>query len=453
MNRDVRILGAGLAGSLLAIVLARRGFRVTVYERLPDLRAHEIPAGRSINLALAERGLRALERAGVGDAARALLVPMRGRLLHDRDGELRFQPYGRRASEVIYSVSRSGLTELLIETAETRHGVEFCFGQSGRGADLGRDLLYLREESTGSETTVPLAPLFAADGAGSAMRRVFESQPASVGFRCHDEPLGHRYKELAIPPGPGARHRIEAHALHIWPRGEFMLIALPNLDGSFTVTLFLPAADFERLSDPDAAEAFAREHFPDALPHLPDLRADFFRNPTGSLGTVRCAPWHAGDRVCLLGDAAHAIVPFHGQGMNCAFEDCAWIDHLLNEHDEWGALFAAFSALRKPDADAIAAMALENYVEMRDTVRDPRFHLQKALAWELESRYPDRFIPRYSMVMFHAELPYSVAQRRGAVQARILDELTRGQFDLAGIDWERAGKLVEQRLEPLAEIR
>jgi len=451
MKRRVPILGAGLAGSLLAIVLARRGLEVTVYERLPDLRSRDIPAGRSINLALAERGLRALERAGVREAALPFLIPMRGRMLHDLRGELALQPYGRRASEVIYSVSRAALTQLLIETAETRHGVQFHFERSCSGADLTRGELYLRNEAAGSDFTVPLQNLFAADGAGSVMRRALERQPQAAGFVCREESLGHCYKELTIPPAADAQHRIDPHALHIWPRGEFMLIALPNLDGSFTVTLFLPAAEFEHLSDPARVEIFAQQHFPDALPLIPELRSDFFRNPTGSLGTVRCAPWYAGDRVCLVGDAAHAIVPFHGQGMNCAFEDCTWIDRLLDEHKDWQTLFAAFSARRKPDTDAIARMALENYVEMRDTVRHAKFHLRKAVAWELEGRFPNRFIPRYSMVMFHAELPYAVAERRGAAQAEILEELTREADDLAAVDWERAAELVEDRLEPVAE--
>jgi len=442
---EVSIVGAGLAGSLLSIFLARRGLAVTVYDRLPDLRKHTIPAGRSINLALAERGLLALAQVELRDAVKPLLIPMRGRMLHDA-GMLSFQPYGRRETEVIYSVSRAELTRLLIDAAESRYGVVFRFEHGCAGVDFGANALRIREETAGVEHAVPLGGTFAADGSGSVVRRSLVQTP---NFVCSEELLGHRYKELVIPPAEGGGHRLDPHALHIWPRGEFMLIALPNTDGSFTATLFLPGIEFDRLDEPRKLQAFVSRHFPDTLETIPAWSRDFFENPTGSLVTVRCRPWHRGDQICLIGDASHAIVPFHGQGMNCAFEDCLWIDRLLDRHRDWDALFGAFERLRKPNTDAIAAMALENYVEMRDTVRDPRFQLKKALAWELEGRYPDHFIPRYSMVMFHPELPYAEAQRRGTLQAEILEALTEEVADLEDVDFARAALLVESRLEPI----
>ncbi|MGD8380482.1 MAG: FAD-dependent monooxygenase, partial [Gammaproteobacteria bacterium] len=288
--------------------------------------------------------------------------------------------------------------------------------------------------------------LLGADGAGSAIRRAMQQQ---LGVQASEEMLGHAYKELTIPPDLAGRHQMEPEALHIWPRGGFMLIALPNLDGSFTVTLFLPREGdpgFDQLADADRLTAFFRTHFADVVDKLPTLVEDFFTNPTGSLGTVRCRPWHHEGRVLLLGDAAHAIVPFHGQGMNCAFEDCLVLDRCLDAADgDWVRAFADYDQLRKLDADAIADMALENYVEMRDSVRDPGFRLRKELGFELERRYPDRFIPRYSMVMFH-HLPYAEAQERGAVQARILKSLTEGVENLSDVDWNEADRLVNADL-------
>jgi kynurenine 3-monooxygenase len=273
-----------------------------------------------------------------------------------------------------------------------------------------------------------------------------------LGVQCIEDILPHGYKELSIPAAIDGRHRMEREALHIWPRGRHMLIALPNLDGSFTVTLFLAnqgEPSFASLQQPDALIAFFTENFPDALGLIPVIQAGFYQHPTGMMGTIRCPSWHAGGDVLLLGDAAHAIVPFHGQGMNCAFEDCLILDQCLERHgDDWETVFAEFEQLRQPDTVAIAEMALENYIEMRDVVRNPKFHLQKKLGFLLEERHPGVFVPRYSMVMFH-HLPYAEAQRRGAVQQRILDELTATADRLEDVDLARADMLVQQSLQQI----
>jgi kynurenine 3-monooxygenase len=444
----VNIVGAGLAGALLAVLLARRGYQVALYERRPDPRQAQPERGRSINLALAARGMRALERAAVLERIRPLLIPMRGRMVHELSGKVTLQAYGQRAGEVIYSVGRGELNRVLIEEAGRHTGVTVQFNQQCLGADPARNVLRLRDQLTGSEREVALTPAIATDGAGSAVRSALAAH-ALVSVR--EEWLDHDYKEFTIPAA-GGRHALQREALHIWPRGGFMLIALPNTDGSFTATLFLArsggAASFAALTSPElAAQFFARE-FPDAVALMPDLRAEFTQHPQGQLGSVHAAPWHLGGQLLLLGDAAHAIVPFHGQGMNAAFEDCLALDALLEAHGSWEKVFDEFEALRRPNAAAIAQMAVENYTEMRDTVLDPRYLRRKAIAMGLERRFPERFIPRYSMVMFHPEIPYAEALRRGEVQAQILAELD-GAEDSPGVDLQLAEKLVSERLTPV----
>ena len=443
----VTILGAGLAGSLLGILLARRGQHVRIYERLPDLRLEQITAGKSINLALAARGIRALERAGIMDEVRPLLIPMPGRMLHDLDGRQTFSAYGQRPEEVIYSVSRPGLNRVLLDAAQAA-GVELHFRQPLLAARFNDRQLVLRNESNDTQHQLPLRRVIGADGAGSVLRRSFV---AALGIPCNEALLEHGYKELALPAGPDGRHQLDSNALHIWPRGGFMLIALPNTDGSFTVTLFLAyegEVSFAALTTAEQVTAFFTRYFPDASALMPELAEDFFAHPTGVMGTVRCSQWSSGEDMLLIGDAAHAITPFHGQGMNCALEDCVTLDRLLESRD-WGTALADFDRLRRPDTDAIATMAIENYQEMRDTVRAPKFQLQKALSLELERRFPNRFVPRYSMVMFHDEIPYSVALSRGRVQSVILDELTASAATLADVDYELAQALVTQRLTVL----
>ena len=443
----INIVGAGLAGALLALLLARRGHSIALYERRPDPRQARPERGRSINLALAARGMRALERAGILADVAPLLIPMRGRMVHERGGTAALQPYGQREHEVIYSVGRAALNRVLIEVAAALTGVTVHFNQQCLGVDGRAQLLGFRDAGTGREYQVPLAPTIAADGAGSAVRA---SLAAAGLLTVREEWLDHDYKELTIAPESAGA--LERHALHIWPRGGFMLIALPNTDGSFTATLFLARdgpRSFAALGSAQAVQEFFAREFADAVPLLPDLTAQFAAHPQGQLGTVHSAPWHRGGEVLLLGDAAHAIVPFHGQGMNAAFEDCAELDALLASRQGWAEVFTRFEQARRANTAAIAQMALENYLEMRDAVLDAGFVRRKALAMALERRFPERFIPRYSMVMFHPEIPYADALRRGAVQEQLLRELDQSGDGDAAADSPLAARLVGARLVPL----
>ena len=446
-DKRIIISGAGLAGSLLAVMLARRGFEVTVYEKRADMRRAEMSAGRSINLALASRGIKALLHADVMDRVKPLMLPMPGRMLHNREGELKYQAYSRNPDEINYSVSRGELNKVLMDAAEETGRVKVLFEHAIEDMDFGSRTLVVRNEETGETLTESGVPVLAADGAGSPVRKAMAEK---LGITNSEDMLDHAYKELTIPPADGGGYRIEKEALHIWPRGGFMLIALPNLDGSFTVTLFMAKEgenSFASITDGDTLRAFFQREFPDALELIPDLETDFFNNPTGALGTVRSEPWHHEDIACLVGDAAHAIVPFHGQGMNCAFEDCVEIDELLEQHGtDWARVFADYTKARKRNGDAIADMALENYVEMRESVRDPRFHLKKELEFLLEGEMPDRFIPRYSMVMFHPEIDYADAYERGRIQTGILEELLDDREDVATVDLDKAHELVKSRL-------
>ena len=445
-EQPVNIVGAGLAGALLAIFLARRGFAVELYDRRPDPRLAASERGRSINLALAARGIAALERAGMMERIRPLLIPMRGRMIHALAGETQLQPYGQRQEEVIYSVSRADLNRVLIEETARRPRVRMKFRHTCLAASPEAGILRFRDENTGGELNVPIAATFAADGAGSAVR---SSLTGSGLISAREDRLDHDYKELTLPAACDGHHQMERHALHIWPRGGFMLIALPNTDGSFTATLFLAhsgADSFDSLTTPDRIRSLFQSQFADAARLMPHLVEEFAAHPQGQLGTVYTHPWHIGGQVLLLGDAAHAIVPFHGQGMNAAFEDCLVLDSLIDRHDSWDMLFADFERSRLPNTTAIAQMALENYVEMRDTVLDPTYIRRKALAMELERRFPDRFIPRYSMVMFHPEIPYAEALRRGEAQARILEELDDPSAP-GKIDFRLAQALITERLD------
>jgi kynurenine 3-monooxygenase len=449
---QVTIVGGGLVGSLLAILLARRGERVTVYERRSDMRAGPVEAGRSINLVLTRRGIRGLERVGLAERALELTVPVYGRMVHGGSGAPVFQPYGRDESECNHSISRAALNEFLIREAAAC-GVRFRFDARLLEADLPSGRLVFEDPRDGTRHEVRADVVFGTDGAGSAVRTALTRLP---GFDERIEPLGHGYKELDIPAAPDGAFRIEKNALHVWPRGAFMLMALPNPGGDFTVTLYLPESGplgFDRLTSPEHVTALFREHFADAVPLIPDLEAAFLARPTGALGTVRCRPWHLDGRALVLGDAAHAIVPFFGQGMNCGFEDCTVLDDLLGEsRGDWSAMFAELERLRKPNADAIADMAVENFVEMRDRIGDARFLLRKAVEHRLEVEFPLEYRSRYSMVMY-SHIPYRTAQEAGEVEQSILDELCRDLRSADELDIDRARRLVHERLTPLLRDR
>jgi len=468
MKRDkITMVGAGLVGALLATLLAQRGFAVEVFERRPDPRKAGFLGGRSINLALAERGWHGLRVAGLQQRMQPIAVMMRGRMVHHLDGRTELLRYGRNDSEVIWSVNRGSLNMTLLKAAEAA-GARIHFDQRLATVDWHRSTLQFSDEA-GVVRERKASLVIGADGAGSALRAAM-AQHVDLGERF--EPLDHGYKELEIPrladlPGAaltptlfrqrerGQLFAMEPNALHIWPRGNYMCIALPNAEGSFTVTLFLAnrsdgdAPSFDNLDTPQKLRDFFARDFADAEPLMPDYERDFTQNPTGMLGTLYLDRWHMDGRALLVGDAAHAIVPFHGQGMNCGFEDAVELAELMgNAPNDAPAVFAEFQRRRKPNADSIAAMALENYVEMRDSVADAHFLLMRALERALAERHPERFVPRYWMVTF-SRLPYATAFARGEVQAQILRELTRGKMSLDEIDLPKADALIAQRLPPL----
>jgi kynurenine 3-monooxygenase len=414
MKSPVVVAGAGPAGALLAAYLGRQGHEVTVYEGRPDLRRTEIDAGRSINLALATRGIVPLVDVGVIDRIDAITIPMRGRMIHVAgDPTPTLQPYGRKPHEVIHSVSRSDLNAILLDAAEATGKVKIEFEKRIESVDFEQSLLRFADDST-----APFGVVFGADGAGSPVREAIAGTGAC---EWRTDWLGHSYKELTLPSNRDGSHRLDANALHIWPRGELMLIALANPAGDFTVTLFAPTETFESLKAASDIDAFFLDEFPDFVSLVPDLAEQFVSNPTGGLGTLRATGWSFEDRAVVLGDAAHAIVPFHGQGMNAALESARALDrHLRSSPDDIAGAFRRFEDERRPSTDAIADMALGNYVEMRSGVVDPNYLAKRALALELEERHPDYLSPRYNMVMF-STMPYEEAQQRAAAQAEIME--------------------------------
>ncbi len=423
-NDPIILVGAGLAGALTATLLARRGHRVAVFERRADLRQTTGSAGRSINLALSTRGLAALARVGLEETVLADTLPMHGRRMHGVDGSLSFQPYGQ-AGQAIRSVSRRGLNESLLELAEAEPGVTLHFSQRCVAVDLDAPSATFSGPD-GAQTTVAGRLIVGTDGVFSAVR---DQMMRRDRFDYEQLYLAHGYKELTIPPSAAGGFRLANDALHIWPRGDFMLIALPNSDGSFTVTLFQAFAGAEGLDDLDAdparVQAFFERHFADALPHMPTLHADWAANPTSSLATIRCNPFHYRDKAVLIGDAAHAVVPFYGQGMNAAFESAALFDTMLADHDDdLATALPAFTAARKGDADAIRQLALDNFMEMRAHVADPVFLRRKAIEKRLHAAAPEAFVPLYTMVTF-STLPYAAAVARAAAQDAWLDARLR----------------------------
>ena len=453
-GKSITLIGAGLAGALLATLLARRGWRVDVHEKRGDPRIKGYEGGRSINLALAERGRNALRQADADDAVMRQAVMMRGRMVHFLDGEQQLQRYGRDDSEVIWSIHRGDLNIVLLDLAE-QAGARLHFDQRLESVDFGSRSASFVDDRDGSAWQVDFTALVGADGAGSSLRAAM-AKHADLGERT--EFLDHSYKELEIPPTADGGFRIEPNALHIWPRGRYMCIALPNDEKTFTVTLFMPNQPTPGEEDPSfatirtgtEAKALFLRDFSDAVPLIPELEQDWERNPPGLLATLYLDHWHLDRRAVLLGDAAHAMVPFHGQGMNCAFEDCVVLARKLEEHTDLAEAFAAFQAERRPDALAIQQMALENYLEMRDRVDDPDFLLQRELERALQERHPGRFVPHYTMVTFML-IPYSVALARSDIQREILVAATRGHDSLDTIDWEATDADVMARLDILVD--
>jgi len=407
---------------------------VQVFERRADPRRAGFQEGRSINLALSDRGWRALEGVGVADDIRQVGIPMTGRVMHDLHGNLTRQPYGQ-ANQAIYSVNRGHLNRRLLDLAETQPNVELHFGQQCLHLDLNGRALHLLDTATQQEHTVPYRRLFGTDGAFSAVRGALQKTER---YNYSQEYLEYGYKELTIVASPDGSWQLEKNALHIWPRGQYLMIALPNLDGSFNATLFYPYEgpnSFAALQTPADVLTFFTHDFPDAVPLMPDLSTEFFEHPTGSLVTVRCFPWRHHDDVLLLGDASHAIVPFYGQGMNAGFEDCSVLNQLLDQHGDadWLTVFEEFQNLRKPNVDAMADLAVYNFVEMRDRVADPRFLLQKKIEAKISAQFPGRWTPLYSQVTF-SHTPYAEAwaagQRQDAIMARLMPHIqTEADYD------------------------
>jgi kynurenine 3-monooxygenase len=444
----VTLIGAGLNGPLLAIGLVRRGFNVQIFERRPDLRHGSISAGRSINLAISTRGIHALSQAGLWSGMQKIIIPMKGRMMHAVNSGLTFQPYGKDDAEVINSISRADLNIALLNAAEA-DGVRIWFEQRCTGVNLKTGDVQLRAEQSGGTGTVNCRVVIGCDGSASVLRN---SMLKRTLFNFSQQYLDYGYKELTIPSVGNGRHALEENALHIWPRGNFMLIALPNIDGSFACILFLPfegSDSFAQLRSPSSVMEFFRSKFPDAAPLMPNLTDNFFANPTGSMVTIKCAPWHVDGLCLLLGDAAHAIVPFFGQGINCGFEDCTHFFELLDRYGaDWERVFTEFERARKINTDAIADLAVENFVEMRDRVADPRFLFRKKIELALQAKYPRLFVPKYAMVTFH-RIPYSIAMTRGIVQDRMLAELCDGIDRIEDLDWLKADRMIRSELTPL----
>jgi kynurenine 3-monooxygenase len=431
---NIIIIGAGLCGSLLALRLAQRGYKVDVFESRPDLRSTDISAGRSINLSLSDRGFKALRLAGVEEKAREVCIPMYGRLVHDTEGNTFASNYSGRKGECINSISRGDLNGILLTEAETHKNVNIHFNKKCTSIDIENTIAHFKDYKTEEELSINADTIFGTDGAGSILRKSYYLERKFL-FSFSQNYLTHGYKELEIPADVDGNHQISKGHLHIWPRGDYMLIALPNLNGSFTVTLFLSYDDgeynFNNLTTEDKITEFFKTQFPDALKLIPNIKDEFLNNPTGPLGTVKCSPWSYKNNTLLMGDAAHAIVPFYGQGMNASFEDVTVFDAVLDKHDgDWETIFKVFEKERKQDADAIADLAIDNYYEMRDHVANPLFKQKRIIEMDLESNFPTDYSSKYSLVTFNEDIPYHKAMKLGRAQDKaILNLLDDGELN------------------------
>lgn len=443
MGEKVTLVGGGLAGSLLSIYLAKRGYDVHLFERRGDMRNANYEGGRSINLAMSNRGLRALEEIGLDRDILEMAIPMNGRMMHDKVGQLAYQPYGKEG-QAIHSVSRGGLNIKLLQLADAYPNISMYFNHTCVQADLESGITRYRG-ADGKEVEDRAEFVIATDGAYSAVREAFQH---SGRFDYSQKYEAHGYKELEIPAGEGGAFQLNKNCLHIWPRKSFMMIALPNPDGSFTCTLFQPFEGdpgFDDLLHGAAVEKFFSEEFPDALAIMPTLVEDFMKNPVGSLVTVKCYPW-VKERFALLGDSAHAIVPFYGQGMNCAFEDCMVLNQCLETHNnDWKKAFATYQELRKMNADAISDLAVQNFTEMRDLVGDPEFLHRKHLEHELMELYPDLFHSQYELVTFSKE-SYDYARRQGQNNSRLLDRIIAEKLESRISERDMMEKMIRESL-------
>jgi len=428
------LIGAGLTGPLLATYLAQQGYSVEIFERRPDMRKESISAGRSINLALSARGNHALKEIGLYDKIKPNTIPMKGRMIHDLNGNTHLQPYGQKENEVIFSVSRAQLNMELMTLAEETGKVTIRFNHQLLSADLEQNKLLFQLSDSLEEIELPFKRVIGCDGSASIIRK---SIVEKADIQYVKKPLGHGYKELTIPPLESGKFRIEPNALHIWPRGNHMLIALPNNDCSFTCTLFFPmtgATSFETVkTEKDILDLF-QSQFHDAIKLMPNLVEDFQKNPTGDLASVYCKPWHLGDKALLIGDAAHAVVPFFGQGMNASFQDCSTLAKLMGQNEnDWKTIFNTFSSVQVENGHAIADMAIENYLEMRDHVNDTEYKKRRNVELKLERMFPGQFIPRYSMVSFH-QIPYAEVYQRGEKQFKIIGDILKADPSGQSID-------------------
>jgi len=441
-QQNILVIGAGLCGSLLALRLGQRGYNVTVMEKRPDLRKLDISAGRSINLAFSDRGNKAMKLVGLQDKVKSLCIPMNGRMIHDIEGNTFLSNYSGRDHEYINSISRGDLNALLLDEAEKHENVNIYFNRKCKSVDFENTTALFYDYDSKTDFIEDADVIFATDGAGSVMRKSYYLGKKFL-FSFSQDYLTHGYKELTILPTETGDYKAYKNALHIWPRGSFMMIALPNLDGSFTVTLFLSYDEglynFNNLTTPEMVTHFFEKQFPDALAIIPNLVDDFFKNPTSPLGTVKCSPWHFKGNTLLMGDAAHAIVPFYGQGMNASFEDVVEFDSILNMHpnpnskSNWETIFKAYENTRKKDTDAIADLAIDNFHEMKEHVNHDLFREKRHLEMALEKSFPNEYSSKYSLVTFNEHIGYRDAMLKGRAQDKaILNMLADKEIDLNG---------------------
>lgn len=437
-KKEVVIIGAGLVGSLWAVYMSKAGYNVTIYERRSDIRKAEISAGKSINLALSVRGWTALDAVGVGDEIRKIGIPMYGRMMHDLEGNLSYQPYGKEG-QAIYSISRGKTNAVMMDMAEKHGNATIHYNHDCKKVDLKAGIVTLVNTLTNEEFTIKADLVFGVDGAFSAVR--YNSFQKVDRFNYSQNYIADGYREILLPANADGSYKMDKNALHIWPRGRFMLIALANEDGSFTCTLFMPHEggenSFDKLTSREAVNKFFSTTFPDFYEMMPNIADAWEDHPLSNLAIIRCYPWTNG-KVALMGDAAHATVPFYGQGMNAGFEDCTVMNRLMQKHNhDWDAIFAEYSVERKPDGDALQDLSLDNYLVMRDYVADPAFILRKKIEAKFSELHPDRWLPLYSQVTF-SNIRYSDAYRQGNIQSQIMDEI----MALPNIEEEWDSKIV-----------